>query len=527
MTRRGPRMLLARAVRSGCRAHRTREAGFSLVELMIALVAGLSVAMAVVGVSKEATNTFHEEVRVSGAEMGLRVAMERIRMDLQRAAFMSTGNILGDPLVAQNAISVASIKNLSNITGGTIPYSLQSLAGIRLTWKGATIGAAVENNALEVTKNSLTPDLIDIGGNFSTADEYAATIVWPATTGGGAGPCAVGPAISLQMNTPAAWRMQAAEAATGSTGKVLQAIFHPGASTTSQFLLRLTDSSGRYQYLIGAAGGVNGGTYYNTGTLATPNAVVCVSSISTILQTNVTGGNGGVSGLGTGWVVVSPLQVARWDIQSLSYLQGQLTAAGVTDTYTYNVTSTPEANEFVLTRSYLDFSTTCTAASPCPPDYFTTEIIAEYAVDLKFGFVYDTFQNPGCTAALLTAGVKCPVVAPAYGAASTLAAVAMDDATGQASVTGYALLNPATGYVPNQGPQRIRSVQARVGIRTRFADRQVSLAVSGSPTQTPSNYLFRYQLASTVTAGSGALAFARVRESTTDVTLPNQARFFY
>ena len=129
--------------------HPARQGGYTLVELMVALVAGLSVAMAVVGVSKEATNTFHEEARVSArARMGLRVAMERLRMDLQRAAFMSTGNILGDPLVARSATYTGTLPNLSNM-GANIPYSMQTLAGIRLNWGGATIGPGHEANGIE------------------------------------------------------------------------------------------------------------------------------------------------------------------------------------------------------------------------------------------------------------------------------------------------------------------------------------------------------------------------------------------
>ena len=330
------------------------------------------------------------------------------------------------------------------------------------------------------------------------------------------------------MNTPAAWRIVNAEtiasAATGYVaGQELQAAFHPGPSTTSQFLLRLTDQTGRYQYLMGAAGGVGVGTVYNA---SGPTATICLSTTSTILQTSATGGLGGVSGFGTGWVVVSPVQIVRWDVMSVGKLQNLLSAASVTSQYWYGVTATPDANDFALVRSYLDFSlSNCSVSAPCPPDYSTSEVVAEYAVDLKFGFIYDGYQNPNCTAAGIAAGTKCPLNAPSY-TTSTIKSVSMDSASAQAAVTGYALLTPPT-YTPNQGPQRIRSVLARVGLRTRFPDRQLSLSVSSTPTVSPSNYIYRYQTATSVTPGSGALAFARVRESTTEVALPNQVRFYY
>ena len=79
---------------------RRYNSGFTLIELMVSLIAGLAVALAVVALSTEATATFHEEARTAAAEMALRTAAERLRSDLQRAAYMSTGNIQTDPYIA-------------------------------------------------------------------------------------------------------------------------------------------------------------------------------------------------------------------------------------------------------------------------------------------------------------------------------------------------------------------------------------------------------------------------------------------
>src|SRR5580658_7590651 len=81
-------------------AKRQRQAGFTMIELTVSLVAGLIVAMGIIGLSREATNTFNEEARTTAAEAGLRIAIERLRADVQRAGYMSTGNILVDPGVA-------------------------------------------------------------------------------------------------------------------------------------------------------------------------------------------------------------------------------------------------------------------------------------------------------------------------------------------------------------------------------------------------------------------------------------------
>ena len=45
------------------RTHRGSRSGFTLVELTVSLVAGLIVALGIVGLSRSATKTFNEEIR--------------------------------------------------------------------------------------------------------------------------------------------------------------------------------------------------------------------------------------------------------------------------------------------------------------------------------------------------------------------------------------------------------------------------------------------------------------------------------
>lgn len=51
--------------------NRKRLSGFSIIELSVALTAGLIVTLGIVALSREATRTFHEEVRASAAEATL------------------------------------------------------------------------------------------------------------------------------------------------------------------------------------------------------------------------------------------------------------------------------------------------------------------------------------------------------------------------------------------------------------------------------------------------------------------------
>ena len=499
--------------RQACARQRAGHEGFTLIELMISLVAGLMVAMAVMGVSREATNTFHEEVRVSGAEMSIRIAMERLRMDLQRAAFMSTGNITGDPLIARAAnLASGTLPYLSNVVTGTpIVAPLTTLSGVLIRPGGASVLTQVGTD----TANGLVPDQIDIGGNLSSSDEYVASVLWP--TKGVVTGCPTGLAISLQMNSPAAGRIVAAESLAGNTGSALAGIFHPGPSLSSQFLVRVTDQSGRYQYAVTAAGGANKGTTYYTAPAGTtpPVALICLDLKWSILMSSQTGGLGGVSGFGAGWVVVSPVEVVRWDIQTYAAATTAMNSAvGAlavpSTTYAYAATAAVPTSEYVLTRSYVDFSSS--AATPTDP--LTMEIIAEYAVDMKFGMTID--HSALCTA------FPCPTAAPAYsGSASPLISIPAGDTVDMATYATY--LTPAAPYAVNFGPQRIRDVEVRLGVRSQFADRSLNIAPSDAGV---GGYLYRYSLPGSG-SGSTALNYARVRENTSQVNLPNQARFYF
>ena len=74
-----------------------RARGFTLVELMLALLAGLFVAMAAFVLSRNASRFFQHEARISSAQLAATLGMNRIAADLQRAGFLSTPNIQKDP----------------------------------------------------------------------------------------------------------------------------------------------------------------------------------------------------------------------------------------------------------------------------------------------------------------------------------------------------------------------------------------------------------------------------------------------
>ena len=216
------------------RHSRSRMRGFTLIELMVSLIAGLFVAMAVVGLSTQATSTFHEEARTANSEMTLRTAIERLRADLQRAAYMSSGNYQADPLIAMAPGSQRPKTGQFN--------SLYKLAGVHLLSQGSSALTPLS------ASNNLAPDAIELAGNFTTTDDYVVRFMEAGGTCGGT-------RLWLATDSPAMWRILAQTNPDAS----LEAAFQPVSG--SPFMARITDDTGHYQYIpacTGKAAGVNG-----------------------------------------------------------------------------------------------------------------------------------------------------------------------------------------------------------------------------------------------------------------------------
>jgi len=480
---------------TGRRARRDRR-GFTLIELMIALLAGLIVAMGVLGLSRDATHTFHEEMRGSAAEAALRTAVDRLRGDLQRAGYMSTGNIILDPQIA-HPLGVASPANIANESSPTtLANGIGRLASIYRvangSWTNNLKGAATDLSAL----NGVAPDSIDIGGNMTSSDQFPVQLIQQAAVGN----CTQ---ILLSPTSPAMYRVFASGLAAPQT---LHDIFQPiPNSDTNQFIVRLVDDTGHSQYLLtcgkawdGSTGGDAGITGITAGgagdgggtiNVATAQPYLWVNTqMTSIVTSKMAGTAGGVSGFASGVAWVNPVQVVQWEIttptgtptnsepaQDRSILAGTPLAP-----------TTADPTKFDLMRSYLDGAT-----GKVIPD--TSEIVAEYAVDLAFAFSVDT-STINTLPNVVTYGFEDP-----------------------ADNNKWAFPDVQTaGAAATTGPQRIRAVRARVVTRTSQTDRNVNIPVTNYGSQ---EFMYRYQIDST--------DYARARTMVTQVALPNQARNFY
>jgi prepilin-type N-terminal cleavage/methylation domain-containing protein len=467
-----PRLLAERSKR----AARARGRGFTLVELVIAMVAGLIVALSVVALSREASNTFHEESRIAAAEMQIRTAVDRLRADVARAGFMSTGNIFIDPNILTVPGTTTNVGNISAATyKSTTAMSLYSLAGIRL-WQGGS-AAAMPLSAY----NNLNPDAIDIAGNMTGTEILS--IGGVSGTGGGAivnsaGCGGAGQRIYLDvLSTPAIWRL-VGMSPTGVdatyTANLISA-FNPIPG--SSFIVRVVDNTThKVQYAATCAlTSATEPASWNA-TAGVPQPYIDLASNAITLA--------GISPNAT----INPVHIVRWQIgPSLINLPGD---AG-----------TGDATKYDLYRQYIDAKGN-PAGNP--------EVIAEYAVDLKFAFTVDNLSD---LTGNYTAAANSPIVVYAFEDSSNQTVA--DDATKSVSP-----------YANGVEPQRIRSVRIRLVTRTAQQDRNEPLAVGGGA---PNDYLYRYCLVAngTTCTTPGAAVFARTRTLINEVSLPNQARLWF
>lgn len=472
---------------------RRRAAGFTLIELTISLAAGLLVALSVVGLSNSASTSFNQEVRNATAEASARSAMDRLRADLQRASFMSTGNIMRDPRIAV----LPNTANVSATTASNFP-GLARLAGVHIF-----VGGSAAKTPLSGAQNvapagasapiTLNPDAIEIAGNFTSNDSFTIRNIDPPS-----GACQ---RVWLSIDSPPMYAILATGASAGTN---LQNAFQPVVSVAnggtppppSPYMARYVDDTGHFQYVATCPTATGGAT------TSPPSPYVDIDVKTPIMTTQQTGTKGGAAGLGRG--TINPVQIVRWEITNAP--PAAIAAL---------LNPSNDGTKYDLVRSYVD------ATGRVVPE--STEDVAEYAVDLKFAFTVDSSAD--------TTGAS--MAAP-----PSLTTIQFDDdATNALWAPSVATMTA----VQTLGPQRIRSVRVRLVTRTAISDRNTSLSPNPANIATPNGhneaFILRY-CAGQVAANDGGTptlpdcsklswAFARARTLTTEVALPNQARMAF
>lgn len=448
---------------------RGRGRGFTLVELMVSLVAGVIIAIAVIGLARAATTTFYEQARVTAVEQSVRNAANRLRYDLTKVSFMGTGNIhLATTPNVPYGHRVASQYALPGNAGTRYTGRSNNLQGIRVLVSGSTTDAQV--NTFAAAPNFTSPDAIEIGGNLTTDDWFIGR--WQGPTGG---TCGGGTFITRSLADPATERLTAGDDATA-LANVRQA-FTP--TDDVRYFARVLDSLGCQHFVeVERAAATTAGFTLNLCTAAGDNL--------SLLQPGEARAGCGAIPVTDETLRISPFTRVRWRV-------GQNTIAALNPP----VALAPANTTFMLFRETLNSEGAVVPA--------LTQIAAEFAVDLKFGVAVDARET---------------TVPP-----NNISVYDMDsDTTGVGgggnidSWTRPASTSVLTTGSPTQpGPQRVRSVKFRVSTRASMPDRNGPLAIIPS-----SPYLSRYCVDMPT-----CTRFARVRTIISEVPLLNQARMAY
>ncbi len=437
----------------------TRARGFTLIELMVSLVAGLIVTIAVVGLAKSATTSFYEEARLSAVESSVRSASERLRQDLTRTSYMSTGNLTlagSDAAPATPALAVPYGQRISHVSGqgpSRFGAATLNLQGIRLNVGGSKATSQGPNNL--ATLNALNPDELILTGNFTTDDAYRGKVV--------------GNTIVVKVvDDPAVARLVAGP----NPNAAVRNAFAPGAQAAGAIypaLARVVDARGCSTFVVLSA-------VAGTATDATFTFAAASDANPPILTPGTDAGGCGADPQEE--VTINPVQKLHWYIGPSSVAMQP--PPGADD----------PLNKFDMYREIRDAND---AVIPMPGG---PQVVAEFAVDLKFGItVDDATQLPPANKRVFD----------------------MDSATDVGNITAYTGLSSATAS-GGAGPQRIRSVRYRVSTRAAQPDRAAPLTVpiGGLPVVN-----VRYCVESTCRHA------ARVRTIMSEVSLVNQSRMTY
>jgi hypothetical protein len=447
--------------------------------------------MSVAMLSHEATATFNEETRLSASEATIRAAADRFRSDLQRVSFMSTPNIQVDPNIAK------LFGQNGNVPTGSL-LSLQTLQGIRLYAGSSTLNSTNGLALNSVASNNVTPSSVDLTGNFSSADQFEVQSVLLTS-----GCCR----INLVASSPAIYRMLNANDGgvpdLVNADAEMQAIFAPappvgGTYTSRQFYVRYVDSATNHaQFLLTCN---NGGAaiakvFASSGTAIQPYVLTQTCPLTGAATGTLTGTNGNTAGLAT----VNPVQTVRWEIVAPPPA-GKGTAIPAQDVNALDNLSMDagaDLTKYDLVRSIVNVSDPNLAVLP-----ETTEVIAEYAVDLELAFTVDTGDTTGANPKLVSYDFADP---------------------NNQLVANIKVSNPVSGPA-NPDPQRVRSARFMLSTRAAQADRTSTLPV---PTSGSGTFLYRYCLNAAGCSGNSLMQWARVRTIVGEVALTNQQQAFF
>jgi len=309
-------------------ASRTSAAGFTLVELMVALTGGLFVSLAVFALARDSGRFYQRESRVANATVGALLGFERLRTDIARAGFMASPNVVRD-------IAVCAKPN------GQWPAALANLASVQIQATAATGALAA---------NGRSPQGLTLAGSYSSSDLYPARVV-------------DGGATVTFLLVPGSTALARMGNGTNPTNQAMQGVFGSGRA------LRFVQYGKQYYGQIVTSNGGNA------------PSVTINNAPQLQFRTGAQGGCGAnIIGSGAGEGTINVVNFIHYDLRNLNPNGGNAqTSQAPLDyatLYSQSAAGPGEAQRTELVRVEQDVTGT--------PINFTEEIVAEYAVDLGF-----------------------------------------------------------------------------------------------------------------------------------------------
>jgi len=378
---------------SSLRTRQTRvfRRGFTLVELLVAVTAGVAVAAAAVLLSKNAVRLFQEEARMSYAQVALAMGLNRLGVDLEQAGRNMTKNPYKDTRVCAQGNFI------------DWPVGMRNLAPIIIE---------KQPDLAQNVGNDLRSERITIAGDLETGENFVMNAPLPGANG---------TTIVLQPQSRAIRRLTAM-VANGSIITRLNDIFRVGR------VLHIEGPTSDYYGVIQG---------FNASGTPLDNVTVQLQPLPVVPMQPLSALPCAVKGFGAGWPV-HVLERVRYDIRSL---------VGNNNFTDYMQPANPVAGDDIrteLVRVELGLDDTEIAN--------TMEIVAEYAVSLRFGV----------TALALGSTKDAPI----------LERFPIQDPQPNAGVYTVA----GAPNLGNTRPEAVRNVHVRLATRSRWPDRPTPIA---------------------------------------------------
>lgn len=432
--------------------------GFTMLELLVAVLAGTLVAMAAFGFAKASTRNFSQEARLAAAGAAVTQGFRRLANDIQRAGFQSSANIRRDYAFKRTGVCEDPVAS---------PVGIANLQSIFVEPHGTYAGTGT----ISAATNNIVADRLTLSGMYSLNDMLDLKAV---TTSGGV------ITVTLDIETRAFREFMGPVP----TAARLAEAFRPGR------IARIYDANSGFSH-YGVVAGSNFGAGLGQVLLSAASRVM-IKGTGFAGATREGGESCGLDQTGAGNRFIGVVNRYRYEVRDLrndpayALMYPATIDLGLGATVT---TGTQEAGRMELVRTELDV-----LGAPMGDN----ELIAEYAVRLRFGGTVDTAAPPA----------------------------ANSDLRYQPNVSrfdiGHPLFYPNVASIAAGGalsPGRVKALGVMFAVRSRDFDRATDLPPPVTPQNLPGGiYRYEYPL------NSGR--FARVRTLQADIALSNQLTEF-